>query len=121
MNKIAVGDVGDFDGSSPRLLRLEDYEIGVYRRGDKFYAYKNLCPHMGGPACEGLTMHKVEDVISEDKTYHGQRFNMDEEHIVCPWHGYEFHIESGRCVVNPRVGLKEYKTLLEGSTVYVLV
>ena len=39
-------------------------------------------------------MAKVEEVIADDKTYHGMRFNHDEMHIVCPWHGWEYDLET---------------------------
>ena len=41
----------------------------------EFYAYQNLCVHQGGPACEGVIMHKVEDVLGPDRTWHGQKFS----------------------------------------------
>src|SRR5262245_47840755 len=45
--------------------------IGVYRFGGKLVAYENLCPHQGGPACEGIVMPKVEEVILPDRTCQG--------------------------------------------------
>jgi len=32
----------------------------------------------------------VVDLIGEGGTYIGQRFDEDDMHLVCPWHGYEF-------------------------------
>ena len=47
------------------------HEIGVFHWQGEFYAYQNLCVHQGGPACEGIIMHKVEDVLGPDRTWHG--------------------------------------------------
>ena len=32
-----------------RIVRSGPTEIGVIRHGGKYYAYRNLCPHQGGP------------------------------------------------------------------------
>ncbi|MGE0745979.1 MAG: Rieske (2Fe-2S) protein [Rhodospirillales bacterium] len=97
------------------------HEIGVYRVQGKLYAYQNLCNHQGGPACEGLLMAKVEEVIAEDKTYQGMRFNHDEMHIVCPWHGWEYDLATGEMVADRKFRLKKYDVVEKGDAVYVLV
>ena len=53
----------------------------------EFYAYSNFCLHQGGPACEGLTIAKVEERMRPDKTSKGLYFSDTEMHFVCPWHG----------------------------------
>jgi nitrite reductase/ring-hydroxylating ferredoxin subunit len=73
-----------------RIVRGERGEIGVFHQGGAFHAYSNTCLHSGGPACEGLLMPLVVDVIAEDKTYQGQIFDENEMHFVCPWHGWEY-------------------------------
>ena len=63
------------------------HDIGVFHWDGQFYAYANLCLHQGGPACEGLIMHQVEDIIGPDKTWIGQKFSDTRVNFVCPWHG----------------------------------
>jgi nitrite reductase (NADH) small subunit len=86
-------------------------QIGVIRAKGKLHAFLNTCPHQGGPICEGLMIHKVEEIIAADKTYQGMRFNENELHIVCPWHGWEFNVESGRCAGDGLHGLRRFQTL----------
>ena len=81
-----------------RIVVAGNDEIGVFHHGGAYYAYSNYCVHSGGPACEGIMINKVVDLIAEDRTYQGQTF-ADEMHFVCPWHGYEYELETGRCVV----------------------
>lgn len=95
-------------------------EIGVYRVKGELYAYLNLCPHQGGPACEGLLMAQVEEVIADDKTYQGMRFNHDDMHIVCPWHGWEFHLDSGTACADPKFNLRKYEVVERGDEIYVV-
>ena len=91
-----------------KIVPNGNYEIGVYRVNGELFAYQNVCPHQGGPACEGLLMAKVEEVIAEDKTYQGMTFNHDEMHIVCPWHGWEFDLATGDMVADRKFRLKKY-------------
>ncbi len=119
MNKIFVGKLNDLKDGDSRLVREGDLEIGVYRRGSDLYAYKNLCVHQGGPACQGITMHKVEEVIRVDKTSAGLRFNHNEEHIVCPWHGFEYDLKTGVCVADKKLKLKKYEVVTEEDSIYV--
>ena len=95
-------------------------EIGVFHWQGAFYAYENLCVHQGGPACEGLLMHKVEDVLGPDRTWHGQRFSDHEIHFVCPWHGYEYDLKTGECAADRWLKLKSFEVVRRGEDVYVV-
>lgn len=102
-------------------VRAGKHEIGVIRAKGKLHAFLNLCPHQGGPVCAGLMIHKVEEIIAEDHTYHGMRFNEDVLHIVCPWHGWEFDIETGKCAGDGAVGLRRFTAVERDANVYVIV
>ena len=56
-----VGKISDFQEGDRRIVFVGDNEIGVFRDGGEFHAYSNFCLHQGGPACEGLTIAKVEE------------------------------------------------------------
>ena len=81
-----------------RIVFMGEHEVGVFKEKGEYYAYSNFCLHQGGPACEGLTIAKVEERIMPDKTSRGLYFSETELHFVCPWHGYEFDISTGRAV-----------------------
>ncbi len=117
---ILVGKAAEFKEGDKRIVPNGNSEIGVYLVHGNWYAYQSLCPHQGGPACEGLIMAKVEEVIHEDKTYHGMRFNHDELHIVCPWHGWEFDLATGECVADGTYSLRKYEVDIRGDEVYVV-
>ena len=102
-----------------RIVRQDRLEIGVYRHAGSYYAYRNHCLHQGGPACEGIIMHKVEDVLGPDRTWHGQKF-ADEVHFVCPWHGWEYKLLTGVCAPDPRLRLKKYDVVEREGSVYVV-
>ena len=116
---ILVGKAADFKDGDKKIIPNGQSEIGIYHVNGKWHAYQNLCPHQGGPACEGLLMAKVEEIIAEDKTYKGMRFNHDEMHIVCPWHGWEFNIKDGVACGDKTHKLRKYEVELRGDDVYV--
>ena len=85
-----VGKLSEFKDGDRRIIFVGDNEIGVFRHEGQFYAYSNFCLHQGGPACEGLTIAKVEERLMPDKTSRGLYFSETEMHFVRPWHGYGF-------------------------------
>jgi nitrite reductase/ring-hydroxylating ferredoxin subunit len=114
-----VGKVSEFKDGDRRIVFLGDHEIGVFRENGAFYAYSNYCLHQGGPACEGLTIAKVEERIMPDKTSKGLYFSDTELHFVCPWHGYEYDLKTGECVSDRRLRLRKYEVIEKGDEVYV--
>jgi nitrite reductase/ring-hydroxylating ferredoxin subunit len=115
-----IGNASEFKDGERRILFLGETEIGVFRENGQFYAYSNYCLHQGGPACEGLTIAKVEERIMPDKTSRGLYFSDRELHFVCPWHGYEYDIKTGECVADRSLKLKRYEVIQKGDGVYVV-
>jgi nitrite reductase/ring-hydroxylating ferredoxin subunit len=87
----------------------------------KFTAFENVCPHMGGPVCQGKINPRMLEVIAEDKTSLGLAFSKEQTNIACPWHGYEFDIQTGRHQGNPRVSLRPVKLQIVDGDVVVTV
>ncbi len=69
--------------------------IGIFRSAGTLYAYLNTCAHQGGPVCQGKIIPRVDEVIDERGESHGFKFDEDDLHIVCPWHGFEYSIKTG--------------------------
>ncbi len=61
------------DGRS-RTVEVDGRTIVLWRHRGRFYALDNVCPHTGGP----LSLGWIED-----------------DQIVCPWHGARFAVDSG--------------------------
>lgn len=118
--KMLVGKTTEFEDGDKKIVANGKGEIGVYFIKGGWYAYQNFCPHQGGPACDGLTMAKVEAIIADDKTCQGMRFNHDDMHIVCPWHGWEFRMADGVSSADRQFRLRKYDVEISGNHVYVL-
>jgi Rieske [2Fe-2S] domain len=72
--EIFVSKSGDLSEGGRKIITYGRHRIGVVRAKGRLFAYRNVCPHQGGPICGGLLIHKVEAIIDEDKTYRGMRF-----------------------------------------------
>jgi nitrite reductase (NADH) small subunit len=121
MTEIFVARSNDMPEGARSVVACEGRQIGVVRAKGKLHAFLNICPHQGGPVCDGLLIHRVEEVIAPDKTYQGMRFSETDLHIVCPWHGWEFNIETGKCAGDGKHGLKRFKTVERDGAIYVVV
>ena len=69
--------------------------VGIFRVRGRLYAYENRCPHQGGPVCQGAILPRVKEVLNNNLGSTGYDWDKSDMHIVCPWHGYEFSIETG--------------------------
>ena len=101
------------------VVDIGDRTVGIFRVGGKLFAYENSCPHMGGPVCQGLVIPAVREVINDKQVSTGYAFDESEMRIVCPWHGYEFSIETGSHPAKPSIRLKPVAVDEEGGDVYV--
>ena len=102
-----------------RIVNAGRREIGVFHKDGTYYAYSNTCLHQGGPACEGMMINNVIDVIDKDHTYHGQTYG-DEMHFVCPWHGYEYDLKTGECIGDRKQKLRKFEIVKRGDDIYVV-
>ncbi|MBN9888276.1 Rieske (2Fe-2S) protein [Salipiger abyssi] len=111
----------DLSDTTAKIFEIEGVEIGVIRHNDTVVAYRNICPHQGGPVCEGLKMPRVCDELDEQKRSVRQSFDTTEMHFVCPWHGWEFKIETGEAIGDPKIRLSRYKVIERDAQIYVEV
>jgi nitrite reductase/ring-hydroxylating ferredoxin subunit len=115
-----VGKASEIKDGDRRIVFMGEHEIGVFKEKGEYFAYSNFCLHQGGPACEGLTIAKVEEKIMPDKTSRGLYFSDTELHFVCPWHGMEYDMKTGECVSDRKMRLRKYKIVQKGEDVYVV-
>ena len=101
------------------VVDIGDTTVGIFRVGGKLFAYENSCPHMGGPVCQGLIIPAVREIVNDKQVSTGYAFDEAEMRIVCPWHGYEFSIETGSHPGKHSIRLKPVVVDEEGGNVYV--
>ena len=94
--KVVVSRVKDFPDGDRRMVEVNGRSVGVFRRGDSFYALRNQCPHQGGPLCIGAIAAWPVSSGPGD-------FGMDESVMLlaCPWHGWEYDLATGQSFLGP--------------------
>jgi nitrite reductase/ring-hydroxylating ferredoxin subunit len=100
-----------------RVIRdLDGKSIGVFNVHGRYFALHNRCPHKGGALCRGpLTGTALP--TSEFRYDYGY----DGQILRCAWHGWEFDLETGRSLVDPKVRAKIFPVELVDGGVYVVV
>jgi nitrite reductase (NADH) small subunit len=102
---VRVGAVDEVRRDGCRIVEVEGRPVGVVSVGEEFYAVSDSCPHMGASMCTGSLSGTLLPAAPHELVY-----GMDGRVIRCPWHGWEFDIESGRSLLEPRrFGLKTYR------------
>lgn len=119
MEDIFVDKTDTFKNRECRLVSKNGHEVGVFRLGEDYFAWHNTCAHLGGPVCQGRIFPKVVQNLGDDNITAGTVYSEDDIHIVCPWHGYEYNIRTGRNAGNPRLKLKPVPVVVRDGAVYV--
>jgi len=117
--EVYAGRVEDYADGARVLVEVDGREVFVFEREGRWYAFENVCRHMGGPVGEGLIIGKVVSILDEHQAHVRDEFSTDEIHIVCPWHGWEYDIETGECAANRRIRLRRFEAVARGGNVYV--
>jgi 3-phenylpropionate/trans-cinnamate dioxygenase ferredoxin subunit len=95
------------------IARLGGREIGVLRRPDGgLTAVRNRCPHHGAPLCLGTV---YERLVGEP----GRYATSGRPVLRCPWHGWEFELDTGRCADEPSLRAAVYAVQVVDGRVLV--
>ena len=119
MNEHVVAEEGDLDPGERLVIQLEGKEIAIFRTEDDYHAYLNWCPHQGGPACEGVKTGTQESTFDRDTLELNVQWSREGEVLNCPWHGWEFDVNSGECLSRPNIQLPSYSTEVEDGEIIV--
>ena len=79
---MVVCPVEDLRPGEVRIVDAGSVTVGVYNLEGELYAIEDRCSHDDGPLCEG-------------------DFDPDEGVVVCPRHGANFDIRTGRALTLP--------------------
>jgi nitrite reductase (NADH) small subunit len=113
---VDVGSVADLESDGHVVARVGGREIGVLRdRGTgAVHGLRNRCPHHGGPLCLGTVRERLAGPPGGYELT-GRKV------LRCPWHGWEFDLETGRCLDDPSLRAAVYRARVESGRVLVQV
>jgi nitrite reductase (NADH) small subunit len=110
-----IGRLADFPAHKVVPVDVAGRTIGVLRKDEKVYAFSNRCPHQGAPMSFARATGTM--LPSEPDEYD---FDLDGLIVKCPWHAYEFNVETGESVCKIiRARLPVYRTEIRDSEVYL--
>jgi nitrite reductase/ring-hydroxylating ferredoxin subunit len=96
---IDAGTLDQVVASGLRCLRIGGNPVGVLKRADgTFIAREMTCKHHGADLSAGERNGKV---------------------VTCPRHGWEYDLDSGKCVSHPSLPLRAYATKVEDGRLFV--
>lgn len=83
MSEVEVCPLDDLPPGAVRIVHVREHlSIGVYNCDGELYALEDRCSHDDGPLCEG-------------------DFDCGTRIVVCPRHGAQFDLTSGRALTLP--------------------
>ncbi len=88
----------DLADNSTAIVTLDDHSLLISRFGDRVTCFENACAHMGLPMDGGEISNGL---------------------ISCPYHGFQYALESGECLTAPEVQLRPHAVRVKGSRVEV--
>jgi len=94
--RYVVARARDLQDGDRLIVNIRGRSIGVFNVEGKFYALLNRCPHRGGQLCKGDIIGLVESDRPGDI-----RVDNSKKFIVCPWHAWEYELETGQSWFNP--------------------
>ncbi|WP_299450168.1 Rieske (2Fe-2S) protein [uncultured Pigmentiphaga sp.] len=101
-----------------RIVEVGGRTYGIFRIDGQLRAYLNECPHQGGPVCEGLLIHKVVEVLDDQRRHIADTFDTNSLNIVCAYHGWEFDIRTGLSSDDGLFRLRRIKAFEEDGKIY---
>jgi len=119
MSDYCAGSVAEYVEGDRRVLVCGDVEVGVFLIDGQYYAWHNRCWHRGGPVCQGRILKRVVEPVDANNKVRAQQFDANETHIVCPWHGYEFNVKTGRHPGSATARLSKVEIKLRDGNLYV--
>jgi nitrite reductase/ring-hydroxylating ferredoxin subunit/Fe-S cluster biogenesis protein NfuA len=78
--------------------KVEGNSVILWRKGDRVFCYHNACTHLAYP----IDMEQVNSGI-----------------ITCPFHRFQYKLETGECLTAPELPLESYPVRIEGEKVFV--
>jgi nitrite reductase/ring-hydroxylating ferredoxin subunit len=119
--EVLVGRRAELEDGQRVFLEVGGVQIGVLEHAGRLHAFENRCSHQGGPVCEGTVIGRVRQRFDAEGRTVGYEFSPTELHLVCPWHGVEFELETGVCASDRRRRIRRFEVLERDGAVYVVL
>lgn len=100
MTRHKIGTLEDLPEGESIGVEVDGLEIAVFNVDGELHALQNKCIHKQGPMFDA-------EINAEEKT------------VYCPWHYWEFELESGEFVVDRDKRLRTFNVDVSGNEIFV--
>ncbi len=98
MPPVTVARSEDVPEGAGRQFTVGGRAVAVFRVGGRLHAMDGTCAHRGGPLGEGMLQGSV---------------------VTCPWHGWRYEVDTGKCLVDPGKARARFPVREEGGAIVV--
>ena len=114
MARVFAAKLEEIAPGQAKIVTLAGKEIGLIEKGGQVFAVLNYCPHRGAPICRGRVSGAVVSEAPGEADYDASRVV-----LRCPWHHWEFDLQTGQSLTPIRQKLKLFPVTIEGPDVFV--
>lgn len=97
---VTVAQVGEIREGEGRAFAVGNCMVAVFLHEGKYYAIDDFCPHQGASLAGGY---------------------IDRCAVACPWHHWQFSLEDGTWLDNPKISVAKYRVRVVGQNIQVQV
>lgn len=115
--KITVAAAADFPPGTRMEVKVGRAVIAVFNVGGDYYALFGRCPHQSAPLSRGRLQGTV--ICSQDTCWKTE-WAFDGEVLVCPGHGMEYHVKTGKAF-GYDLKLRTYEVVVEDGQVKLVM
>lgn len=96
--KIKVAAAAEIPPGGRLVVEAAGKQIAIFNVNGRLVACDNTCLHRGGPLGEG---------------------DLEELLVTCPWHGWQYDLSTGECLMNPKAKIALYPVTVEADSICV--
>jgi nitrite reductase/ring-hydroxylating ferredoxin subunit len=97
---VKVAETRDLASGQGKLVEVDGQPIALFNVNGAFYALGAVCPHEGGPLQDG---------------------DLDDDTVICPWHGFDYNLKTGECLMDPALHVATFVVKTQGNDVFIEV
>jgi nitrite reductase/ring-hydroxylating ferredoxin subunit len=98
--EVFVAQALEIPDGERKIVQVGNLSIGIFHHKGEWLAVHNHCMHRGGPVATGC---------------------LEEDVLICPWHGFRYNLFNGQLLVDPSVKLDMYTVTIRNGDIHLQV
>jgi nitrite reductase (NADH) small subunit len=86
---VSLCEISELTEGLGKYVEIDGFQLAVFLHKGNYHVLDNRCPHAGANLSGG---------------------HISENCVVCPWHGWQFHLSTGQLRDVPGVEVRTYPT-----------